>query len=170
MKISLIAAMAENRAIGRDQDLPWRVPTDFKYFKDKSMGKPLIMGRKSWEALGGPLPGRKHIVITRDPAYTAEGADVVHDLPTALRRAAELAAENDAEEIMIGGGSQIYAMALPMADRIYLTEIHLTPEGADTFFPEFDMEEWQETQRTYNKAGPKDDADCTFIVYDRKTA
>jgi len=170
MKISLIAAMAENRAIGRDQDLPWHVPTDFQYFKDKSMGKPLIMGRKSWEALGGPLPGRNHIVITRKQGYTTKGAEVFNDLNAALRRAAEVAAQNDTDEIMIGGGAEIYAMALPVADRIYLTEIHMTPDGADTFFPEFDTDTWAETARTFNKAGPKDDADCTFIVYDRKTA
>lgn len=170
MKISLIAAMAENRAIGRDQDLPWRVPTDFKFFKKKSMGKPLIMGRKSWEALGGPLPGRKHIVVTRRKDYTTEGAEVFTDIKDALKRAEELAEEQGTDEIMIGGGAEIYAMTLPMADRIYLTEIHMTPEGADTFFPEFDMDSWQETARTYNKAGPKDDADCTFITYDRKTA
>jgi len=141
MKISLIAALADNRVIGKDGKMPWHLPEDLKHFKATTMGKPMIMGRKTWESFGGkPLPGRDHIVITRNPSYEAEGATVVPSLDEALSLV------EDKEEIMIIGGGEIYTQALPLADRLYLTEIHITP-GGDTEFPSFDRSAWQETSR-----------------------
>ena len=143
MSVSLIVAMAENRVIGRDGDLPWRIPGDLKYFKEMTLGKSVVMGRKTWDSLGRPLPGRPNIVITRDLEFKAEGASVTHDLEQALEAAGELS-END--EVMVIGGAEIYRQALPLADRIYLTVVHVNPEG-DALLDPLDEASWQETDR-----------------------
>jgi dihydrofolate reductase len=147
MIISMVVAMGENRVIGRDGGLPWHIPGDLKLFKKTTMGKPIIMGRKTWESLGRPLPGRPHVVITRDIKYKAVGAHVVHDLDKALSVAQELAVALEEEEIMIIGGAEIYHLALAKADRLYLTEVALSPDG-DAFFPDFDISQWREISRT----------------------
>ena len=143
MRISLILAMAQNRVIGRDGDLPWRIPGDLKYFKQTTLGKPVVMGRKTWDSLGRPLPDRPNIVITRDPDFAAEGARVTHSLDQALELASSLI---DDGEVMIIGGAQIYRQALPLAGRIYLTEVHLNAEG-DTVFDDLDRAAWREISR-----------------------
>jgi len=140
MKISLIAAMAENHVIGRNNQLPWRLPADLKRFKALTMGKPIVMGRKTWESLGRPLPGRTNIVITRDIGYQAEGCVVVHSIDQAL----EVAAGSD--EVMVIGGEKLYQQVLDRADRLYLTLVKSDVEG-DTWFPEFDLTQWREVQR-----------------------
>jgi len=147
MITALVVAMAQNRVIGREGGLPWHIPGDLKLFKQTTLGKPIVMGRKTWQSLGRPLPGRPNIVITRDPAYQAEGAHVVGGLDRALVLAGELAGELGTDEIMVIGGAEIYRLALPKADRLYLTEVSLSPDG-DAFFPDLDMREWSETSRT----------------------
>lgn len=135
-KVTLVAAMALNRAIGLDGAMPWHLPRELKHFKDTTMGKPIVMGRKTWESIGRALPGRQNIVVTRNPGYRAEGCDVVDSL-----EAAAYAAGGD--EIMVIGGGQLYAEALPNADRMVLTLVHVEPQ-ADTWFPEWDAGEWKE--------------------------
>ncbi|MBW2472126.1 MAG: type 3 dihydrofolate reductase, partial [Deltaproteobacteria bacterium] len=145
MRISLIVAMAENRVIGRDNQLPWRIPADLKHFKALTMGKPIIMGRKTYESIGRPLPGRDNIVITGDTSYRAEGCQVVHTLEEALRSA------GGAEEAMIIGGATLYRQTLKDADRLYLTLVKAQPEG-DTWFPKIEPQEWREIRREVHRA------------------
>ena len=147
MIISIVAALGENRVIGRDGGLPWHIPGDLKLFKKTTMGKPIIMGRKTWESLGQPLPGRPHVIITRDKSYKAADAYVAHNLEQALSVAKGLAVALKEEEVMIVGGEEIYRLAMAKADRLYLTEIALSPNG-DTFFPDFDVDQWREISRT----------------------
>jgi dihydrofolate reductase len=147
MIISMVVAMGENRVIGRDGGLPWHIPDDLKLFKKITMGKPIIMGRKTWESLGRPLPGRPHVVITRDRNYEAAGARVVHDLDHALYVSHGMAVALEEEEIMIIGGAEIYGLAIAKADRLYLTEVALSPCG-DAFFPYFDVDQWPVISRT----------------------
>ena len=164
MIISMVVAMGENRVIGRDGGLPWHIPGDLKLFKQTTMGKPIIMGRKTWESLGGPLPGRPHVVISRDINYEAAGAHVVHDLDKALLVAQGLAIALEKQEIMIIGGAEIYRLAMAKADRIYLTEVALSPNG-DAFFPDFDFAQWREISRT--AFPPIDGASSySFVVMD----
>ena len=162
MIISLIAAVAENGVIGREGGLPWRIPEDLKFFKATTMGKPVIMGRKTWESIGRPLPGRLNIVLTRDPAWHAAGALVAHDLDAALRAARD----SGAIEAMIIGGADIYEMALPVAGRIYLTRIEREFEG-DAMFPAFDPREWNEIARVEKSAGDVP-FDYSFITLERR--
>lgn len=159
MRVSLIVAVAENGVIGRDGDLPWRIPADLGFFKQTTMGKPIIMGRKTWESIGRPLPGRTNIVLTRDRDFRAKDATVVTDLEAAL------AAAGDASEAMIIGGAQVYAMALPRASRIYLTEVHATPEG-DTRLPEFSRDDWREVAREDHEAEGETPA-FSFVTLER---
>ena len=142
-RIALVVAMAENRTIGKGGTLPWRIPEDMKWFREITMGKPCIMGRKTWESLPKrPLPARTNIVVTRDRFYGAEGAVVVASLDEAIAAAAL----ERREEIIVIGGAQIYAEALPRADRIYLTRVHAAVDG-DAFFPEIEEARWRSTQR-----------------------
>ncbi len=145
MRISLIVAMAENRVIGRDGGLPWHIPGDLAFFKEQTLGKPIVMGRKTWGAIGRPLPGRPNIVITRDRDFRAEGAHVTHSLDQALDIAQGLIGSDDGE-VMIIGGAEIYRQALALADCIYLTEVHLNPEG-DALLDDFEAADWRETWR-----------------------
>jgi len=157
MIVSLVLAMAENGVIGKDGALPWRIPEDMRHFKALTMGKPCIMGRKTWDSLPKkPLPGRANIVVTRDRNFHAEGAIVAHSLDEAFARA------GNTEEIAIIGGAEIYAAALPHAHRIYLTEVHAAFEG-DASMPPFDRAIWRETARE-NHAG---DPAYSFVTYDR---
>jgi dihydrofolate reductase len=137
MKLSLICAMASNGIIGRNNGLPWHLPEDLRYFKATTMGHSIIMGRKTWESIGRPLPGRTSIVVTRDADYVAEGAKVVYSMQDALRLAESIAVIDGTEEAFVIGGAALYATAMPIADRFHLTRVHAEVEG-DTVLSGFD--------------------------------
>ena len=161
MRVSAVVAASDNGVIGRDGGLPWHVSSDLKMFKEITLGKPVIMGRRTWESLPRqPLPGRRNIVITRNMDYVAEGAEIVRSVDEAL---AVCAGE---PEVSIIGGGQVYAQAMDRTDRIYLTRIHLDVEG-DTFLPELPAEEWVEVERRAFEKGERDDAAFTLVVLDR---
>ncbi|MBF8743459.1 dihydrofolate reductase [Pseudomonas guariconensis] len=143
LPLSLIAALAENRVIGIDNSMPWHLPGDFKYFKATTLGKPIIMGRKTWDSLGRPLPGRLNIVVSRQPGLTLAGAEVFPSLEAAVARAEQWAREQGGGELMLIGGAQLYGQALEkgLVNRMYLTRVELSPEG-DAWFPEFDKAQW----------------------------
>lgn len=162
MIVSAIFAVSENNVIGKGNDLPWRMPADLKYFKKTTLGHPVIMGRKSFESIGRPLPGRHNIVLTRDPEYTAEGISVVHTLSEAL----ESAAKEDAEEVFVIGGGQIYEKAFAFCDRLYITRIHSEVEG-DVFLPELDFSDWNLISEENHKSDGKNIHDYTFCIYER---
>lgn len=160
-RISFVVAVSRNGVIGRNGGLPWHISTDLKRFKAITMGKPLIMGRKTWESLPRkPLPGRPNIVITRQKNYRAEGAIIVTDAPSAL------AAAGQVEEVCVIGGGEIFDMFLPQTERIYLTEVDLEVDG-DTFFPPIDPALWTETAREIYPRGPHDSAGFVLRVLDR---
>ena len=163
IRLSMMVAKASNNVIGRNNKLPWYLPNDLKYFKQVTFGKPVIMGRKTWESLKGPLPGRTNIVITRQPDYRAEGAKVVATVEDAIT----MAFIEGQEEAVIMGGAEIYALALPQTERLYLTEVHADVEG-DTFFPEYATAEWQEIGREDFAAEGPNPYDYSFVVYERK--
>jgi dihydrofolate reductase len=158
-RISLIAALARNRVIGREGSLPWHLPEDLRRFKALTLGHPILMGRRTWESIGRPLPGRRNVVITRQAGYAAPGAEVFHDLESAL------AAVAGATEVFVIGGGEVYAAALPVADRLHLTELHDEVEG-DALFPPFDPAGWAQTsrERHVTPGGMRYD----FVVYDRR--
>jgi dihydrofolate reductase len=158
--ISLIVAAATNNVIGNDGDLPWRLSDDLKRFKAVTMGKPIVMGRITFESIGRPLPGRQNIVITRQEGFVAGGCDVVRSTAEAVEAAA------GADEIMVIGGSQIYAAFLPIADRIYLTRVHTEVEG-DAFFPSLDEAEWRESASQIYDADESNDYACTVSLLSR---
>lgn len=160
MHISLIVALAENHVIGANNRLLWRLPAELQYFKKTTMGKPIIMGRKTHESIGRALPGRRNIVISRQADFQAEGCDVVDSLDAAL------ALVKDCEEVMIIGGAQIYQQALPLADRLYLTWVHHSFEG-DTFFPAWSSEQWREISHEQRVADEQNPYDLTFAVLER---
>jgi dihydrofolate reductase len=145
--IALIVAVARNGVIGRDNTLPWRLPADLKHFKATTLGKPIVMGRKTFESLGKPLPGRSNIVITRDQNFSAEGAVIVHSLGDALQAADTVAVRDGAAEIMVIGGAQIYKEALPLAQRLYYTRVDLDVDGGDAFFADVDPTQWDCVER-----------------------
>lgn len=147
----MIAALAENRVIGRDNQLPWHLPADLKHFKALTLGKPIIMGRKTWDSLGRPLPGRLNIVVSRQADLVLEGAEVYPSLEAAVVRAQEWANEQGVDEVMLIGGAQLYAQGMAQADRLYLTRVALSPEG-DAWFPEFDLGQWTLVSNTQNPA------------------
>ena len=151
--IVIVVAVADNGVIGADGGMPWRLSGDLRRVKALTMGKPLIMGRRTYESIGRPLPGRKTIVLTSDPAFDVENVTVVADFDAALDAARMAAAEMGTDEIIAFGGAGIYALALPVAERIELTEIHARPEG-DTLFPEFERGEWREVSREIHPGGP----------------
>ncbi len=160
-KIALIAAMTDDRVIGIENRLPWKLPADMKWFRRHTLGKPIVMGRKTFESFGGkPLPERLNIVITRDRDYRAEGAVVVHDIDAALDAA------GDAEEVMIIGGASFYEQMLPWADRLYLTFVHADVEG-DAWFPEFDRSQWREVYREDHEADEKNPYAYSFVILER---
>ena len=164
--ICLIAAVAENGVIGRDNDMPWKLSSDLKRFKALTLGKPVVMGRKTFESIGRPLPGRPNIVVTRNPDFSAEGIEVVSSLDAALDLAKRLAAEEEVDEVMVIGGGALYADAIAHADRLYITRVHAAPEG-DTRFPEIDPAIWTESARETCVRGERDSADMTFLTYRR---
>ena len=169
MDIALIWAMSQNRVIGRDNTLPWRLPLDMKHFMATTMGKPVVMGRKTMESMKAPLPGRTNIVITRNTQWQKEGAKVCHNLDDALELASAQGEIDGQTELMVIGGADIYGLALPKAHRLYITHVHADIDG-DVFFPEFDLDQFSlEKSQDY----PQDDrhsADFTIAQYVRKSA
>ena len=163
MKISIVVAMAANRVIGNDNRLPWHLPADLKHFRETTMGKPILMGRKTWESIGRPLPGRTSIVITRDEGYAAPGCVVVHSIEAALQAAGAQ------DEAMVIGGADLYRQLLAHADTIYLTLVHHDFEG-DTRFPRLDEAGWEEVGRVDCKADDSNPYDYSFIRLERASA
>ena len=151
LPLSLIAALGENRVIGVDNSMPWHLPGDFKYFKATTLDKPIIMGRKTWDSLGRPLPGRLNIVVSRQTDLMLEGAEVFPSLDAAVARAEAWALEQGVDELMLIGGAQLYAQGLEQADRLYLTRVALSPEG-DAWFPAFDENLWKLVSNLQNPA------------------
>lgn len=167
MRIALIYARAENGVIGRAGGLPWHIPGDLRFFKAATMGKPIIMGRKTFESIGRPLAGRTNIVVTRNPDFAAAGVRVAHGLDAALDAAERIAAADGVDEVMVIGGAEIFAQALPRADRIYLTEVHARPEG-DVRLPALDPRAWRERSREPRAAaGPQTPA-YDIVVVERR--
>jgi len=160
MRISIIVAMSENRVIGIENTLPWHLPADLKHFKSLTMGKPIVMGRKTYESIGRPLPGRTNIVISRDSGYRAEGVTVVRTPEAALQAA------GDVEEVMIIGGASFYRQMLPQTDRLYLTLVHQTIDG-DAWFPELDDSQWQPLSREDHSPDGKNPWPYSFITMQR---
>lgn len=160
MKISIIAAMGSNRVIGYRNALPWHLPADLKHFKSVTMGKPMIMGRKTWASIGRPLPGRRSIVITRDPLFRAEGCEIAHALEAALKLA------GPAQEVVVIGGAQLFKEALPLADKLYLTIIDHLFQG-DVYFPPVDATLWREASREEHRSDPQNLYAYRFLVYER---
>ncbi|KFN08789.1 MULTISPECIES: dihydrofolate reductase [Paenibacillus] len=162
MSITLIWAMAQNGVIGRNNQLPWRLPADLKFFKAQTMGKTMIMGRKTWESMGSkPLPGRHSVVLTQDTSYRAEGADIVHTLEEALRY------EKEGEELMVIGGAGVFRFFLPVADKLLVTRIDEDIEG-DVFFPSLN---WEDFDLVHEEQGIRDDKnpyDYRFLTYERR--
>lgn len=164
--LSLVVAIAQNGVIGVDGGLPWRLSSDLKRFKRDTMGKPIIMGRKTFESIGRALPGRPNIVVSRNAAFRAAGADVVRNLDMAILLAETRARCAGAREICVIGGGQLYREALPKADRLYVTHVMAEPEG-DTFFPEISPSEWKPVHREEFPMGEKDSAETIYVVYER---
>jgi dihydrofolate reductase len=167
--IALVVAIGENGAIGRGGDLPWRLSSDMRYFRKITMGKPVIMGRRTFKSLPRVLDGRLNIVLTRDQGFVAPDAVMAHSLEEGLAAARESAVRTGADEIMVMGGEDVFREVLPQAHRIYLTEVHATPE-ADTWFPDFDKREWREVLRERHQAGPRDEHAFSFVVLERRGA
>jgi dihydrofolate reductase len=165
--LAVIVAVADNGVIGRDNTLPWHLPGDLQYFKRVTMGKPIIMGRKTFDSIGRPLPGRANIVISRDRGYRAEGASVVSSLDAALGLAEGLAGREGAAEIVVIGGAEIYRLAMPRASRLYITEVHARVEG-DAWLPPIDWGQWREASRERHAASGKNPYDFSFVVYERQ--
>ena len=167
MLVSIIAAMDRNRLIGNKNQLPWNLPADLAHFKKVTMGKPIIMGRKTFESIGRPLPGRTNVVISRDPHYSADGVKVVNSLDAALRLAEDIALIDGAEEMVVIGGAEIYREALPLARRLYLTEVHAVVDG-DARLPDIDWDCWREVRRERHDAEGNNPYDYSFVVFERR--
>lgn len=166
-KLTLVLAVAQNGVIGRDGDLPWRIKSDMARFKAATMGKPVLMGRKTWDSLPRkPLPGRQNLVLTRDASFVADGAWVYTKLDAMLAAGAAMAEAAGVDEYCVIGGSLLFAETLPLADRIRLNEIKLSPDG-DTTFPKLDATQWSEVSREEVAAGPNDDAAFVVRVLER---
>lgn len=166
-RLVLVAAVAANGVIGRDGELPWWLPGDLKRFKAVTLGKPVVMGRRTFASIGRPLPGRTNIVLTRDPAFRADGVLVAPTLDIGLELARKQSERLGVNEIAVIGGSALYAETLPRADRIYLTEVHASPPGT-AHFPAFDRAEWREVSREGPLQGPGDVHSYSFVVLDRR--
>lgn len=166
--VALVVARGENGAIGKGGTLPWQLSTDLKFFRKVTLGKPIVMGRRTFESLGRPLDKRTNIVLTRDKDYDAPGAVVAHSIEEALRRARSVAKRDGIDEIAVIGGDSIFRETLPLAHRIYLTEVHASPP-ADVFLCDFDLSEWRELSREHHEPGPKDDHPFSFVLLERRT-
>ncbi|MBJ6127342.1 dihydrofolate reductase [Microvirga splendida] len=167
MPLILVVAMAENGVIGRDNRLLWRIKTDLGRFRRLTMGKPMIMGRKTFQSIGKPLPGRETIVLTRDEGFAAEGVHVAHTWEEAVAKGEELAAVMGADAVAVAGGAEIYALALPHVQTLFLTQVHTAPEG-DAVFPAFDRSQFREVKREDHPKSPDDEHPFTFIDLERR--
>jgi dihydrofolate reductase len=167
VRIAFVVAAAENGIIGRNGQLPWRLPSDLKRFRKLTLGKPMIMGRKTYESIGKPLDGRDNIVVTRQTGFSPPGVRVVSSVEQAFALGRELAAGRGVDEVMVIGGAEVYRMALPRAERLYLTLVHAEPEG-DARFRGPDPQQWRETAREPMPQGPNDQFSAEFIVLDRQ--
>lgn len=166
--LSLICARSRNGAIGLNNQLPWHLPRDLAHFKAVTMGHPIIMGRKTFDSIGRPLPGRHNIVVSRQHDWSREGVTVVSSLEAAIARATEIAQNLGLREIMLIGGASLYEQALPLAQRLYLTEVHTEVPG-DTFFPPISPDEWLEIDREEWPLDEKNPVACAFVIYDRSS-
>lgn len=167
MIISIIAAMGRNRVIGNKNSLPWQLPADLEYFKKQTLNKPIVMGAKTFESIGRALPGRFHIVLAQSPDYSAPGCKIATSIPQAIKWAKQSEFGQESNELMVCGGQSVYEQFLPLADRMYLTFIKGDFAG-DTFFPEFNPNDWQEIQRTSRPADEQNPYDLNFVVFTRK--
>ena len=164
MKIALIVAASQNHVIGLDNQLPWHLPEDLQYFKTVTMGKPILMGRKTYDSIGRPLPGRANIVLTRDTNWTAQGVEVVNNLDAAIAASEEACKAADVDELMIIGGEQIYRKFLPVANKLYLTKVEAEIEG-DAYFPVIDSNQWRQVaEKIPEKVG---NYSYRFVVLER---
>jgi dihydrofolate reductase len=163
----IVVAVAENGVIGRDNRLLWRLRSDLRRFRELTWGKPMIMGRKTFQSIGKPLPGRETIVLTRDPSFGAEGVSVARSWEEAVRKGRERAAAMSADAVAIAGGAEIYELALPEVSRIYLTEVRASPEG-DAVFPPIDRSAFREVRRVERSAGPDDEHAFAFVDLERR--
>ena len=161
--VSLIVAMAQNGVIGRDNTLPWRLPKDLKRFKNSTLGKPILMGRKTFESIGRPLPGRPNLVLTRDRSWGADGVTVVHSVEEALFHT------GGCDELVAIGGAEVYRLVLPFARRIYLTHVHADVPG-DTFFPDFDPTQWADVECSMHPADEDHASPVTFVTLERRNS
>lgn len=166
VKVTLVVAMAENGVIGADGGLPWKLSSDMAFFKRCTMGKPIVMGRKTYESIGRALPGRTNIVVSRQQAYQPQGVIVISDLEAALDHGRTIALADKVDEVAVIGGAEIYAQALGAADRLYVTHVDARPEG-DAFFGPIDLGVWREVERQKFTAGPRDDTGFDIVTYDR---
>jgi len=167
--LAMIAAVADNGVIGRDNALPWRLPADLAHFKRTTLGKPIIMGRRTYESIGRPLPGRANIVVSRNPAFTAAGVHSAASLDAALALAAEIARRDGSDEVVVIGGAAIYREALPLANRLYLTEVHASVAG-DVLLPRIDRDAWREVSRERHRADAANAFDYSFVCLERRGA
>jgi len=167
MKVSLIVAMSQNRVIGRQNQMPWHLPDELKYFKRVTMGKPVLMGRNTFESIGKALPGRPNIVITHNRDYEADDISVVSSVEDALDLAAQMTDYDANAEAMVIGGAQIFAATLPLADRLYLTEVQAIVDG-DVFFPKFPRERWRVVARDEHAADEKNPYAYSVLVLERR--
>jgi dihydrofolate reductase len=166
-RLVLIAAVAENGVIGRDGELPWWLPGDLRHFKKITLGKPVLMGRRTFGSIGKPLPGRSNIVLTNDRTFKADGVLVARHLADGLMIAADEAKELKADEIAVIGGAALYAETLPRAHRLYITEVHASPPGT-TLFPKIERIDWRETSRDGPHQGPGEPFSYSFVTLDRR--
>jgi len=166
--IAMIVAMGANNVIGAEGHIPWRLPTDFAHFKRTTLGKPIIMGRKTFESIGKPLPGRTNIVVTRRDDYQPDGVLIAADLHAAIAQAQQIAERDGAGEVMIGGGGEIYRAAMPLAERLYVTHVAAEPPG-DAVFPQIDENDWQVVERLDLPRTERDSADFSVKVYERRS-
>ena len=159
--ITFVVAMSENRVIGVDNGLPWRLPADLRHFKTITMGKPVLMGRRTFDSIGRALPGRRNMVVSRTPGFKAPGCEVVGSIDEALASVAQ------EPEVMVIGGASFYEQLLPRADRIHLTRVHTTLEG-DAFFPSVNLEQWREVSREEHGADDRNQFSYSFLTYERR--
>lgn len=167
IRLALIAAVADNRVIGINGTMPWKLATDLRRFKQLTLGKPVVMGRRTWESLRKPLAGRLNIVISGNHGFVADGGVVAHSLDEAIAIAKDWARGHGCNEVMVAGGGDIYAQAIGRADRLYITHIHSRPEG-DAHFPEIDAAIWRAVSRESHPAGERDSEATEFVVYERR--
>jgi dihydrofolate reductase len=166
--LAIIAAIAENGVIGQDNRTPWRVPSDLKRFRALTLGKPLLMGRKTFQSIGRPLDGRETIILTRDPDFVSPpGIYVAHDLGSSLDLAQARARAMGAKEVIVAGGGDLYKHLIGQADKLYLTFVEIAPQG-NVLFPQVDWSQWQEEERLRPQPEPKDEANVTFVAFRRR--